>query len=49
MANAKKLRHRFNMMLDDQMVGFLEKKSVEMKVSKADLVRKLIEQRMNSN
>lgn len=37
-----KLKNRFNLMLDNQMVSFLENRSNELKVSKADVVRKLI-------
>lgn len=43
----KKLKNRFNLMLDNQMVSFLEKRSNELKVSKADVVRKLITQEVD--
>ncbi|SRR3990172_2519022 len=43
-ADDKKLKHRFNLMLDNQMVTYLKNKSMELKISKADIIRKLITQ-----
>lgn len=48
-ADDKKLKNRFNLMLDSQMVNFLENKSGELKVSKADILRKLITREMGQN
>ncbi|MBU0569250.1 hypothetical protein KKB40_00520 [Patescibacteria group bacterium] len=48
-ADDKKLKNRFNLMLDNQMVSFLENKSSELKTSKADVVRKLITQEMDKH
>lgn len=46
-AEKKTLKNRFNLMLDDEMIDFLERYSKQDKASKADVIRRLILERMN--
>uniref|UniRef100_A0A7V3J9T9 Ribbon-helix-helix protein CopG domain-containing protein n=1 Tax=candidate division CPR3 bacterium TaxID=2268181 RepID=A0A7V3J9T9_UNCC3 len=48
-ARKKTLKNRFNLMLDDEMVEYLDKKSKENRVSKADVVRQLVVEKLSKN
>jgi len=48
-ARKKRLKNRFNLMLDDEMVEYLDSKAKRNGVSKADIVRQLIVERLKNN